>query len=60
MAGSCVWLSVEIAVWKESKGKKKGKRFSEEAKEVVKFKVIIRIYVFTTLEAFQVVSRIIC
>ena len=31
-----------------------GKKFSEEAIEVVKFKVIIKIYVFATLEAFQV------
>ena len=36
-----------------------GKRFSEEAKEVVKFKVIIRIYVFANLEAFQVENRIV-
>ena len=31
-----------------------GKRFSEETIEVVKFKVIIKIYVFATLEAFHV------
>ena len=51
---------MEIAVWKVNKDRNNtGKGFSEVAKEVVKCKVIIRIYVLGTLEAFQIENRII-
>ena len=60
VARSCVLLFVEIAVWKVNKDRNNtGKGFSEVAKEVVKCKVIIRIYVLGTLEAFQIENRII-